>query len=61
MPEDLRTAFVLFELEELTGPEVAEVLGVPLGTTASRLRRAREHFQSSIARLRRATVRGGER
>lgn len=61
MPEDLRTAFVLFELEELSGPEVAEVLGVPLGTTASRLRRARQHFQASIARMRRAFTRGEQR
>jgi RNA polymerase sigma-70 factor, ECF subfamily len=59
MPEELRTAFVLFELEELTGPEVAEVLGVPLGTTASRLRRAREHYRTAIARLRRSFEDGG--
>jgi len=59
MPEELRTVFVLFELEELTGPEVAEVLGVPLGTTASRLRRAREHFQAAIARLRESLAGGG--
>jgi RNA polymerase sigma-70 factor (ECF subfamily) len=59
MPEDLRTAFVLFELEELTGPEVAEVLGVPLGTTASRLRRARELFRTSVARFRGAFESGG--
>jgi RNA polymerase sigma-70 factor (ECF subfamily) len=60
MPEDLRTAFVLFELEELRGPEVAEVLGVPLGTTASRLRRAREHFKTALARVRKSP-RGGLR
>jgi RNA polymerase sigma-70 factor, ECF subfamily len=59
MPEDLRTAFVLFELEELTGPEVAGVLGLPLGTAASRLRRAREHFEAAIARVRKAPGRGG--
>ncbi|HEY3498756.1 MAG TPA: sigma-70 family RNA polymerase sigma factor [Polyangiaceae bacterium] len=61
MPEELRTAFVLFELEELSGPEVAEVLGIPLGTAASRLRRAREQFQAAIARVRRACERGAPR
>src|SRR5215204_1232739 len=42
MSADLRTAFVLFELEGFTIHEVAELLGVPTGTAASRLRRARE-------------------
>lgn len=41
---DLRAAFVLFEIEGLSQPEIAEALGVPLGTVASRLRRAREEF-----------------
>lgn len=50
MPEELRAAFVLFELEELTVPEIAEVVGVPLGTAASRLRRAREVFREELAK-----------
>jgi RNA polymerase sigma-70 factor (ECF subfamily) len=41
---ELRAAFVLFEIEGLTQPEIAEALAVPLGTVASRLRRAREEF-----------------
>ncbi len=41
---DLRAAFVLFEIEGLSQPEIAEALGIPLGTVASRLRRAREEF-----------------
>ena len=44
MPMDLRSVFVLFELEGMTSPEIAELSGVPLGTVASRLRRARERF-----------------
>ncbi len=48
---DSRTVFVLFELEELPTSEIAELLGVPVGTVASRLRRAREAFQAAIKRL----------
>jgi RNA polymerase sigma-70 factor (ECF subfamily) len=48
---DLREAFVLFELEELTAPEVARLLGVPEGTVASRVRRAREQIRASLGRL----------
>jgi RNA polymerase sigma-70 factor (ECF subfamily) len=44
LPFDLRTVFVLFELEGLSSPEIAELIGAPLGTVASRLRRARERF-----------------
>jgi RNA polymerase sigma-70 factor (ECF subfamily) len=59
MPDDLRTAFVLFELEGYSGPEVAEMLEIPLGTATSRLRRARETFRESVAKIRR-TLRKGE-
>lgn len=45
MPIELRAVFVLFELEGLTSPEIAELSGLPLGTVASRLRRARERFR----------------
>jgi RNA polymerase sigma-70 factor (ECF subfamily) len=50
MPEDLRVVFVLFELEELSTPEIAEVCAIPVGTAASRLRRAREDFEERVAR-----------
>jgi RNA polymerase sigma-70 factor (ECF subfamily) len=60
MTEDLRTAFVLFELEGYSGPEVAEMLDIPLGTATSRLRRARESFQASVAKIRRSLRAGGE-
>ena len=52
MPLDLRTAFVLHELEEMTMLEIAEVLAIPHGTVASRLRRAREEFQKQAQRVR---------
>ncbi len=44
LPPDLRAAFVLFEIEEFSQPEIAVALGIPVGTVASRLRRAREEF-----------------
>jgi len=50
MPEDLRAVFVLFELERLTQPEIAEALTIPVGTVASRLRRAREAFVTLLRR-----------
>lgn len=50
MPDPLREAFVLFELEELSAPEVAQVLDVPVGTVASRVRRARERLRESLAK-----------
>jgi RNA polymerase sigma-70 factor (ECF subfamily) len=51
MSLDLRTVFVLFELEELTTQEIAALLDLPTGTVASRLRRAREEFQKLVRRL----------
>lgn len=46
-----RTVFVLFEIEGLTMAEIASLEGVPPGTVASRLRRARETFAHKVARL----------
>jgi RNA polymerase sigma-70 factor (ECF subfamily) len=48
MPIELRTVLVLFELEGMTSPEIAEVVAAPLGTVASRLRRARELFHTLV-------------
>ncbi len=50
--DDLRVSFVLYELEGLSSPEIATLLCIPLGTVASRLRRAREAFDAEVARLR---------
>jgi RNA polymerase sigma-70 factor (ECF subfamily) len=47
---DLRSVFVLFEIEELSTQEIAVLLGIPTGTAASRLRRAREEFDRLLAR-----------
>jgi RNA polymerase sigma-70 factor (ECF subfamily) len=57
---DLRPAFVLFELEDLSLSEIAEALEIPRGTVASRLRRAREIFQDTARRLNaQRGIRGG--
>lgn len=47
-----RTVFVLSEIEGLTAPEVSTIVGCPLGTVSSRLRRAREQFRLETAELR---------
>jgi RNA polymerase sigma-70 factor (ECF subfamily) len=57
-PDDIRVAFVLFELEGLSSPEIARVTDAKLGTVASRLRRARELFEAGAKRLR-ARAQGG--
>jgi RNA polymerase sigma-70 factor, ECF subfamily len=59
MNEDLRTVFVLAELEELTMAEISTLLGIPAGTVASRLRRAREVFEAKAADLRAFVEKGG--
>jgi RNA polymerase sigma-70 factor, ECF subfamily len=58
MPADLRIVFVLYEIEELTLPEIASATGIRLGTVTSRLRRAREEFQSIVKRRTAAEGRG---
>jgi len=59
-PDELRIAFVLFELEGLSVPEISQVTETKLGTVASRLRRARELFQAGAKRLRARAAAGGE-
>jgi len=48
---ELRTVFVMFELEGLSSPEIADALGVSRGTIASRLRLAREAFRRGVERF----------
>lgn len=45
---ELRAVFILYELEEFTTPEIAQLQGIALGTAASRLRRARERFRELL-------------
>jgi len=57
--DSLVEVFVLYELEGLTSPEIAELLQIPLGSVASRLRRAREQFREAAARIRLSLEREG--
>jgi RNA polymerase sigma-70 factor, ECF subfamily len=45
-----REVFVLAELEQMTGPEIAEILRLPLNTVYSRLREARLRFSLALAK-----------
>ena len=57
MPLDLRAVLILFEVEELSTAEIADMLELPMGTVGSRLRRAREDFQARVKRLQVARTR----
>lgn len=57
MDVDLVTVFTLYEIEGMSSPEIAELLDIPLGTVASRLRRARETFREKAARMERSATR----
>ena len=51
LADDLRAVFVLYELEEQTAAQIADLLHIPAGTVASRLRRARAEFEQIAKRL----------
>jgi RNA polymerase sigma-70 factor (ECF subfamily) len=51
MSDTFRQVLTLYEIEELTLPEIAMALEIPEGTAASRLRRARKEFRRKIARF----------
>lgn len=50
LDEPKRELFALVELEELSVPEAAEALGIPLNTAYSRLRAARQAFEAAVGR-----------
>ena len=51
MDSSLKEVFILFELERMPTPQIAVLIGIPTGTAASRLRRAREQFRELADRL----------
>ncbi len=52
LPPEQRIVFEMFELEEMTCPAIAEALGIPLGTTYTRLRAARTALAAKAAEAR---------
>lgn len=50
LDEPKREIFSLVDVEDLSVPEAAEVLGIPLNTAYSRLRVARQSFEAALAR-----------
>jgi RNA polymerase sigma-70 factor, ECF subfamily len=52
LEEDVRPIFVLYEMDGLTMIEISKLLGLPIGTVGSRLRRAREDFKARFERHR---------
>jgi RNA polymerase sigma-70 factor (ECF subfamily) len=51
LPEDLRTAITLRELEGLSYEEIAEAMNCPIGTVRSRIFRAREAIDTKLKPL----------
>ena len=47
---DQRNVLILFELENMSGEEIGEALGIPLGTVYSRLWSARKAFRQALSR-----------
>lgn len=52
LDHERRVVFVAAEIEELSMPEVAAALGIPLNTGYTRLRLARADFAAAVGRLR---------
>ena len=51
LPEDLRTAITLRELEGMSYEEIAQAMGCPIGTVRSRIFRAREAIDAKLRPL----------
>ena len=52
LPAELRTVLVLVDVEDHTMADVADLLEIPHGTVASRLRRARAELAAGVVRAR---------
>jgi RNA polymerase sigma-70 factor (ECF subfamily) len=48
VPEDFRLVFLLSTLEDFTYKEIADIVGIPVGTVMSRLFRARDILRSEL-------------
>jgi len=52
LPPDWRLVVLLADVEDMSYREIAEVMGVPLGTVMSRLHRARKRLQEQLGNAR---------
>ncbi len=52
LPEAQREVFVMAELEQMRGTEIAEATGINLNTVYARLKAARKAFNTAVAELR---------
>jgi RNA polymerase sigma-70 factor, ECF subfamily len=48
MSLEVRAVFVLHEIDQMTMTDIANLIGIPVGTVASRLRRARQVFFANV-------------
>lgn len=51
LDDDKREVFVLAQVEQMSAPEMARIIGVPINTIYSRLRAARQAFANEVQRL----------
>lgn len=52
LPPEQREVFVLYEVEDMTIPQIAEAMGCPIPTAYSRLYKARERVVAELERAR---------
>jgi RNA polymerase sigma-70 factor (ECF subfamily) len=57
LPEEFRAPLILYYFEEFSYREIAEQMGVPIGTVMSRLARAKSHLRRRLEALQSAPVR----
>lgn len=55
LPEELRTAIVLREIEGMSYEDIAQTMGCPIGTVRSRIFRAREAIATELRPVREAS------
>ncbi len=51
LPEELRVAVVLYDIEGQSYKDIAEILGIPEGTVKSRIHRARLGLREALKEL----------
>jgi RNA polymerase sigma-70 factor (ECF subfamily) len=57
LPEEFRTPLVLYYFDEFSYRQIAEQMGVPIGTVMSRLARAKTHLRRRLEALQSAPTR----